>query len=182
MNKLPHDFTIYRYGLHVRLVQESDAQFILSLRTNEKLSRYLHATNNDLDAQVKWIQEYKKREEKGIDYYFIYSHEGKDFAVNRIYNIEQNQGTGGSWICKPGTEVEHSIATLLIMRDILFETLELEYDIFDVRKGNKNVQKTHKLMGAKQTGETELDYLYSLNKDAYMTQKSMIIDLLNLHY
>lgn len=182
MNKLPPNYTLNRYGLHVRLVQESDAAFILRLRTNEKLSQYLHATDSDIQKQIEWTRTYKQRERDGIDYYFIYSHNGVDFALNRIYDINNTSGTGGSWICAPNTEVEHSIATLLIMRDILFETLNLEYDIFEVRKNNKHVQKIHKMLGAKQTGERELDYLYSLSREDYMKNKKNIINLLNISY
>ena len=70
-NKIPENFTIERYGLNVRLVEEKDAGFILSLRTNPKLSRYIHNTDDSLDKQRQWIRDYKKRELEGKDYYFI---------------------------------------------------------------------------------------------------------------
>lgn len=178
--KLDSDFKFSRYGIDARLVQVDDAEFILGLRTNEKLSRHIHATSNDIEQQKSWMRSYKEREAKGEDYYFIYSFNGCDFAVNRIYDINTARGTGGSWLCQQGTEVEHSMATLLIMRDILFEVLDLDYDVFDVRKNNKIVQKTHLLLGAKKIGETELDYLYSLSKEDYQNKKQNIIQLLNL--
>ncbi|WP_165157667.1 hypothetical protein [Parabacteroides sp. ZJ-118] len=178
--KLNKDFTFYRYGIDVRLANEDDSEFLLSLRTNEKLSRFIHPTDNDLEKQRKWMRDYKKREVEGLDYYFIYSFENIPFAANRIYDINETCATGGSWVCKPGTEAECSVSSLLIMRDVMFEILGLDYDKFDVRKGNKQVQKIHKMMGAEKVGETDLDYLYSLFKEDYFVRRNSIIELLNL--
>ncbi len=182
MKKLPQDFQLKRYGVDVRLVEEKDAEFILSLRTDEKLARFLHKTDNDINKQIEWIKAYKEREKQGIDYYFIYFYQDIPYALNRIYDITEQQCTGGSWISKPGTNVEQTMATMLIARDIMFEELEIKQDMFDVRKGNKQVQKIHKMMGAKQVGETELDYLYSMNEEDYYKGKENIIRLLNLKY
>ena len=119
--------------------------------------------------------------EDSFDYYFIYSYQGFDFGVNRIYDIEpEERGTGGSWICKRGIDAELSVSTLLIMRDIMFEILELKFDCFDVRRGNKHVQKIHEMMGAKKVGETDLDFLYQLSKDDYLNKRNDIINLLNI--
>lgn len=180
MKKLPENFVLHRYGLEVRLVNEDDSDFILSLRTNEKLSRFIHSTDTDVRKQYQWMKDYKEREDKGEDYYFLYSVVGIPFGVNRIYDIGEDSGTGGSWLCKHGTEVEHSIATILVMRDIMFGQLQLQYDKFDVRKGNKKVQKLHLMMGAQKIGETELDYLYTLSKEDYNVERKNIIQLLNI--
>ncbi len=180
MKKLSTNFETDKYGLHVRLVNETDATFILSLRTDERLGKYLHTTDNDVAKQVEWITNYKQREKEGIDYYFLYTLNGKPIGVNRIYDITSESGTAGSWICKQDTPFEYSVATLLILRDVLFDILELPLDTFDVRKGNTHVQKTHKMMGAKQIGETELDYLYTLTKKDYLSARTELIQMLNL--
>lgn len=180
MKKLPSDFTYQRYGVTVRFIQESDAEFILSLRTNPKLSRYIHATSMDITKQIEWTREYKKREQTGSDYYFIYSYENQYVGVNRIYDITADSGTGGSWVCRPDTDAEVSVSTLLIMRDIMFEELGLQYDKFDVRKGNKQVQRIHKMMGAKIVAESNIDYFFELSRDEYLTKRDNIIELLNL--
>ncbi len=65
VNKLPLGFKMNKYGIDVRFVEESDAEFILSLRTDPKLSRYLHATDNDVEKQRQWIRKYKEREAHG---------------------------------------------------------------------------------------------------------------------
>lgn len=178
--KISEDFKLHRYGVDVRLANESDSEFILSLRTNEKLSRFIHATSADIEKQRQWMRDYKKREERGEDYYFIYYRDGEPFGLNRIYDIKEHSATGGSWLCKPGTDVEYSIATVLIERDIIFDILNLETDCFDVRLQNKKVQKLHLMLGAEKIGETELDVLFSLSREAYRQNKGKLMTLLGI--
>ena len=177
---LSSDFDMSKYGLHARLVVESDAEFILSLRTNQKLSRYIHSTSNDVEKQRAWISDYKQREKAGKEYYFIYDVDGKPLGVNRIYSIKGKVCTGGSWICRPQSDYKKAIATLLFIRDIMFETLGFEKELFDVRKENLNVLKTHKMMGATLTGESDIDYFFELDKDKYFKNRNRIISLLKL--
>lgn len=180
VNKLPEDFTLHRYGIDVRLVNEDDAEFILSLRTNPKLSRFLHPTDNDLEKQKEWIRKYKKRESEGTDYYFIYSCKGVEFGLNRIYDIHEKSCTGGSWLCTPGTIPEIAVPSMIIARDIMFELLNLEEDNFDVRKGNHSVLKFHKMMACVQIGETELDILFKATKNTHEIGKNKMLKLLNI--
>ena len=73
MTHLPSNFELDRYGLHVRLVREEDAEYIVQLRTNPTKNRYIHSTLNDVKAQKEWIRLYKQREAEGKEYYFIFS-------------------------------------------------------------------------------------------------------------
>lgn len=180
MLSLPNGFTLHRYGIDVRLVKEEDSEFIVSLRTNERLARYLHATSDDVEAQRRWIKSYLDRFSKGEDFYFVYSHEGVPFGVNRIYNISELEATGGSWVCAPDTLPEFSIASLLVMRDIMFEFLGLDYDIFDVQMGNKQVRKLHLMLGAKKIGETDNQENFKLYKNDYIEKRESLTELLNL--
>ena len=138
---LPSNFEISKYGLHARFVIESDAEFILSLRTNPMLSRFLHSTDNDVEKQKIWIRNYKERERNGTDYYFIYDANGENVGVNRIYNMTGDSCTGGSWICSPNVDSVKSIATVLISRDVKFEVLGFKEELFEVQKGNNQVLK-----------------------------------------
>ena len=178
MNRLNKDFTFKRYGIETRLVNEADAAFIVKLRTDPSLAKFLHATDNDVEKQKEWIRNYKKREKNGLDYYFIHSFNGEDFSVNRIYDITEVQGTSGSWICKPGTEADKMVASMLIERDILFELLDMSLDHFDVRRGNKKVWKFHQQMGASIVGEDELNFYLDLQREVYFEKRKKFIKLL----
>ena len=54
-----------KYGLHVRLVEIQDARFILDLRTDPRLSRYMTGTSLSVRDQEEWIARYKERESRG---------------------------------------------------------------------------------------------------------------------
>jgi hypothetical protein len=42
--KLPSNYSDKKYGLNVRFVNEDDAEFILELRTNPNLNKYINPT------------------------------------------------------------------------------------------------------------------------------------------
>ena len=181
MIKLPENFELERYGLHVRLVQENDAELIVKLRTDPQHARFLGHTDNDVAKQVEWTKEYKKREGKGVDYYFIFYKDGQPIVLNRLYDIDwvHLTYTSGSWVSVPGTDYEAVMLCSVIVLDIAFDTLGLLVDLYDVRKGNSQVLHFHrKILGAYEYGETELDYLFMLTKDAW--KKSRLKRLLGL--
>lgn len=180
MYKLPENFKLHSLGLEVRLVCEDDVDYILSLRTNKHLARFIHQTDGDRDKQIEWIQNYKGREREGREYYFIYFFKGEPVGLNRIYNIYDYYGTIGSWICNPSNETEVSLATYILMFDLMFDYIKLNITIFDVRKVNRHVWKLHKLLGAQSVGESDIDYYFTLNKETYYSKRNDIINLFNL--
>lgn len=181
MRKLPSNFEICSLGLNVRLVNVDDVDYILLLRTNKSLSRFIHHTDDDREAQIEWIRKYKQREAEGREYYFIYLLDGKPVGLNRIYNIFEYYGTIGSWICNPDNEAEVSLKTYILMFDMMFEHIKLDITLFDVRKENKHVWKLHKLLGALQVGESDIDYYFTLDKTTYYKNRNNIILLYNLN-
>lgn len=185
---LPPDFTIEKYGVHARLVDENDAEFIVRLRTDKELSKFIHDTSPNIDDQIQWIKEYKNREANGSEYYLIYSSNGKRFGLNRLYNIDwtSRKYTCGSWICQKNSSLKDIVATTLIPRIIAFEMLDLKLeDSFDgIHENNKKVIRYNEMLGMRRTGTT-LDvkgkfYTYQLMyKDFKEGQKRMerLLDL-----
>lgn len=181
MNKLPADFSLRKYGLFVRLVSIDDSEFILSLRTSKR-GQILNPTDDDLEQQIHWMKEYKHREEKGLDYYFIHYYNDEPIGVNRIYNInhEENSCTTGSWVIKEGVEFDISMRTMLILREIVFETLGLDISYGDTRKTNKHMQRLYKMLDIEQIGETEEEYLYKSVRSKYEMGNEKIKKLIGL--
>lgn len=178
---LPSNFHGERYGLAFRLVDVGDAEYILSLRTDKRRARFIHETENDLAKQIEWIRSYKQREREGREYYFIYYLNDKPVGVNRVYNIYEYYGTIGSWICNPDNEPDTSFKTNILLYDLIFEYLKLDITLFDVRKANKHVWKVHKMFGAEQVGESEIDYYFTLFKADYFNRRKKILSLFNLN-
>lgn len=180
LNPLPQDFSMEKYGLKVRLATEADTDYIMSLRTDKELTKFIHQTENDVQKHLEWFRKYKQREAEARDYYFIYFKDDKPVGLNRIYNVFEYYGTIGSWLCSPDNEVEVSIATHLFLHDVIFEVMGLDFTVFDVRKGNKHVWKLHKQTGAQLVGESDIDYYFVTTKTEYLKRRDTLIDILNI--
>ena len=50
-----------KYGIQLKPVEESDADFIIELRTNNQKSRFISATNPDVTQQKEWIKDYSQQ-------------------------------------------------------------------------------------------------------------------------
>jgi hypothetical protein len=136
MKKLPSDFTLERYGLQVRLVDERDAEFIVSLRTDPRLNKHIHSTSSDIEQQKQWIQAYKLREAQSLDYYFLFSANNQPQGLARIYDITEDTFTQGSWVFSPEAVIGASILGNIISSEIGFELLEKKTAYSDARKNN----------------------------------------------
>ena len=97
---------VQKYGVTQRYVEETDTEFILSLRTNKKLGKFLSPTMNDIQQQKKWIKAYKIRESNKEDFYFITLDEfGNKLGLTRIYNFDQDLFEFGSWIFAKNSQI-----------------------------------------------------------------------------
>jgi hypothetical protein len=176
MNKLPEDFFIERYGLQVRLVRFSDAEFIVALRTDPRLSKYISSTSSDIEQQRQWIRNYKQREADGMEYYFIIQLQGKPVGTSRLYDIEGNKFVSGSWVFSPQSPPGASILGGIICKEIAFDVLGLERDIGDVRKSNKRVLRYNMSYEPVITGEDDLNIYLEFSKENFNKHKSKHIE------
>ena len=170
-----------KYGLHFRLVEKDDAEFIVKLRTTERLARFLHPTSNDISQQKVWIDKYKKREIAGTDYYYIFENEKNNkIGVSRLYDIKNGSFTVGSWIFSPTAPFGASILGDIIVREIGFIELDKPKCLFDVRKGNVNVINYHKRYSPVMIGEDEENYYFEIDKKTFDEGKRIYLRLLHI--
>ena len=55
IKNLPLDFSMEKYGLKVRLATEADTDFILSLRSDKELTKFIHQTVLQSSLQIHLI-------------------------------------------------------------------------------------------------------------------------------
>ena len=163
-----------RYGLNVRLVEEEDAEFILNLRLDPELGNYMNKISNELDAQAEWIREYKKRELKGIEYYFIYSRNGFPLGVNRMTNIRNDSWMGASLIFKIDSGAGTPILATLIQYHIGFEILDKSVHFGDQLKNNKTAIRFNKYLGSDFIHEDKKVFYIILSKRVYLKTKEKV--------
>lgn len=152
--------------VNLREVTLNDAEFILSLRCDENKSKFLHKTEYNLENQIAYIKKYF---EKTDEWYFIIENKsGKRIGTYRIYDIQGDSFCIGSWLMIDGVSPAESFESDYILRMYGFDVLGFKKIHFDVRKGNKKVIAYHKMVGARITGETELDWLWEITRDEYV--------------
>ena len=165
-------------GKHVNLreVTLDDAAFILELRTNDKKSRFLHKTENNLQKQIDYLTHYLTLDD---EWYFIIENKKHDpLGTIRIYDVHYPRFTGGSWIMKEGATPQESFEGDLLLKRYAYEVLDFEESIFDVRKENVKVVRYHKICGAQIINETELDYIFRSDRDSYLKVKEKLFFML----
>ena len=176
-----NDFRVRADGIFMRLVEPSDAEFILGLRTDKNLSQYISPTSPELEDQVSWIAEYQKRESDNKEYYFVYKDKQlKPWGVIRLYQFSDNSFTIGSWICYPGNKEHIAVKAWLLGVEFGFEKLHFEYCLLDVRKKNLYVMYFLKFFNPELIEEDELNYFFRIDKETYFKQRIKVIKLLNI--
>lgn len=122
-----------------------DAEFILSLRTNENKSRFLSATRNDLEAQKAWLFQYATANDQA---YFIIEFNDEPIGTVRLYDAQQDSFCWGSWILKEGRPRQAAMESALMVYAYAVNHLGFKGSHFDVRKGNERVWQFHERFGA----------------------------------
>lgn len=162
------------YNVKLRLVEETDSSFIISLRTDSLKSRFISPTDLDIEKQKAWIREYKEREKKGNEFYFVaIDQDNIEFATYRIYNKSENSIEIGSFVSKPLYNKPINVIKVdIILKEFVFSSLGYNQLNFEVRKENKSVINYHKKFNPDLIDEDELNYYFTLSKDSFLSTKN----------
>lgn len=98
-----HDHTVEGAAFRLRPLAVADAPFVVRLRTDETLTRYLNPTSPDIADQIAWTERYFEREG---DFNFIVERRstGEAEGVIALYDVEPGvQGQWGRWVLAPGS-------------------------------------------------------------------------------
>ena len=180
MEKLSPSFYLDKYGITARFVEKTDAPFIISLRTDENLSQHLHSTSDSLEKQIEWIVKYKEREQTGQEYYFIYEKDGKAIGLNRLYDIINNTGVTGSAICPRTNSPIDTLATIILLYDIVFEIIGLDYVTFATDNDNAHALRVNYALGAKVISEDSKEKIFKLEKEGFLEIRKKLIRIWRL--
>lgn len=152
--------------IRLRLIEESDADFVLQLRLNPKYNAFLSKVTADLEAQKRWIKNYKIEEEIGQQYYFIIERiiDSKPCGTVRVYDLRYDSFCWGSWILNEDKTISSAIESALLVYDFGFNVLNYNSSHFEVVKGNDAVMSFHKKFGARVIGEDEQHIYFDISK------------------
>lgn len=154
-------------NIRLRLVEESDAEFILSLRLDDRYNTFLSKVSPDLASQQAWIRKYKQDEANGSQFYFIIERlDGTKCGTVRVYDLREDSFCWGSWILNESKTRYSALESAFLVYRFGFEELGFKNSHFDVMKGNDGVIGFHKKMGAQVVSEDRDNFYFTIDKAA----------------
>ena len=170
-------YVIKGNNLSFSAVTQRDAEYIFYLRSNPDYNKHLSPPPSTVEMQEKWIAEYLFRNKLGEEYYFLIRRLDNDqrCGLVRIYNI-QNQGfTWGSWILDQNKPAKAAIDSALLVYKFAFEILKLDFCEFDVRKSNIGTLHFHDSFGATRIKEDSSDIYFRFSSAMWDKSKNLLI-------
>jgi RimJ/RimL family protein N-acetyltransferase len=158
---------LYDDKVNLRLVEVKDSEFILSLRLDPQRANYLNATDASVEKQREWTRNYKQREAKNKEFYFVIEASGEALGTIRIYNIMDNNCYWGSWITKPNSPKGFGKRALILTLKFIFEELNKEETIFTVEQENENGKKLYLELGSTIINENSKEITFVLKKNDF---------------
>lgn len=158
--------------INFRLVLPQDADFIYSLRTNLNYNSYLSEVTGGVASQREWIKSYKQKEAALEELYFVITDKNNNpCGVVRIYEIETNTFTWGSWILTSDKPAKAALESAVIIYDVGFIELNLNEAHFEVDKRNVRTLEFHRRFGANEVGDDETNYYFRYSKDDFQNMR-----------
>lgn len=141
---LTYDGKMVGKFIYLRSVSEEDADFILKLRLDERLNKYLSRVDNNLEEEKRWIREHSILDN---DFYFLIVRKNDEpLGTISLYDIKGSEGEFGRWV-SVGNAVEN-LESVLLLHDFGFYTLGLNLIYSETVKENVRVLNFHRRFGA----------------------------------
>lgn len=153
-------------NIRLREVEVGDAEFIVALRTNANLNRYLSPVSPDVQLQRDWISNCRSKFDQA--YFIVQTNKETPQPIGtlRLYNPVGKGFTWGSWILSEDAPTFAAIESTLVVYDYGFNVLGFDTAHFEVLQGNPSIA-FHPRLGARVTHEDERAKYFSLEKEDY---------------
>lgn len=168
--------------LRLRLVRPDDAEYIHSLRIDDRYNAHLSAVSGTFEDQRAWIENYKLRETAGTEYYYIIEVRAENCScgVVRLYGFDGDYFTWGSWILAENKPKLAALESAFLVYRIGFEMLGCSHSTFDVRNMNDRTLAFHRRFGASEIGEDDMNIYFKYTADRFFADRENFLHTLNL--
>lgn len=158
--------------LVLRLIRPEDADYLYGLRMNPVYNQHLSRVEGTVEDQRWWIENYKTREAAGQElYYLISRHDGVNCGVVRLYGIEREQFTWGSWILDHNKPPKAALESAVLSFGIGFESLAKERALIDVRIDNLHAQAFYRRIGMMETHADAQDIFFTYTREMFQRDR-----------
>ncbi|MCC3703432.1 GNAT family N-acetyltransferase [Rouxiella badensis] len=157
-----------KYGktILLRPVETSDYEFVHSLRVAPKSTQFLTPVDDDPLQQKVWLENYKKREAAGEEYYFIIQRIDNQQPIGslRAYGVDREKSIAhcGSWILNENKTMTSAIESILLMLESMND-IGIGVLVVDARKDNAPALRFIKKISHRYHGEDETNHFYEID-------------------
>lgn len=151
-------------NLALRLITTDDAAYVHALRTDPTYNEHLSEVRGGVNDQRRWIEAYKNREAQGLEYYYVIERlDGERCGVVRLYDIDQDSFTWGSWILDQNKPPKAALESAVLSFGVGFQVLAKSIAHIDVRIGNEKATAFYRRLGMSEvrSDERNLYFTYS---------------------
>ena len=143
---MQHKIVVEGCAYRLRPVSDSDARFIIKLRSDPELNRFLHLTSTSIDAQLEWLYNYYSRPG---DWYFVLErrHDNVAEGLISLYDFDTYQGSAewGRWILRRDSMA--AVESAMLIYRCAFEELCMREVYCRTAAENKSVVSFHDSCG-----------------------------------
>lgn len=139
-----HELQLSGTAFGLRPVRDEDAAFIVGLRSDPELARWLNPTSAKVEDQLAWLARYYERPG---DCYFVIERlaTGAAEGLIGIYDIERGEAEWGRWLLKPGSLA--AVESVALIYRCAFEQLGLDAVCCRTLADNERVVSFHDSCG-----------------------------------
>lgn len=164
-----------------RLVNSEDSEFIWKLRNHDFRSRHLNSVGPTIEDQELWINQYKLKEHKGEEYYFVISDDNNTRqGLYRIYDIKPESAVVGSWIFRDNAPDFMAVRAELMLKEFAFHMLDKKVLYFETRKKNKRIYNYSMMQNSEIIEEDEQNLYFQLRKEDFTKGKEKLKKIMRI--
>ena len=166
-------------NLTLRLIEPEDAAYVHSLRSNPAYNTPLSTVTGTVDDQRAWIEDYKPREAQGQEFYYVIERkDGARCGLVRLYDIEAESFTWGSWILDENKPPKAALESAVLICAIGFDGLACDRAVFEVLSDNSHTLLFHRRFGANETGSDELYVYFDYTRTHFEADRANFLSIL----
>jgi hypothetical protein len=160
-------------SLDLRLIQPEDAEYVYVLRSNPAYNPHLSPVIGTAEDQRRWIEAYKEREVEGREAYYMIERrtDGRPCGLVRLYGIEGDRFTWGSWILDAGKPPKAALESAVLSFSVGFEQCSKSLALIDVRRRNQRALTFYRRFGMVEMRADERDVYFRYTRDQFLADR-----------
>ena len=165
---------IHGVRLVLRLIVPEDAGYIHNLRTDDRYNTHLSPVTGNVEDQRAWIEQYKRREAAGQEYYYVIERrdDARACGTVRLYDIRDDCFTWGSWILDEHKPAKAALESAVLVYQFGFNIAGINKCLFDVRKDNQRTLDFHHRFGSVEISNNDQNTYFELTREQFISNQT----------